>query len=226
MSPPVNPLSVLIVEDEEYTRSMMIQYIENREELSLDGIAQNGCEAVDLINENTFEVLFLDIQLPCKNGFEILEHITKPPYVIFTTVYKKYALDALEMGAVDYLVKPVTENRFEQAMERLLAFYAYRKDSKKEKSPEENYKKSIELIDILQKEHNLSYQEALICGLIFRGNSRNKITEMLQIQNGTLKNHLRSIYAKTIYPSHMIDEEEDQRREKMGILVNFFHKII
>lgn len=118
-------LDVLLVEDEHYTMDMMKDYIQSKKELNLLDTCDNGCDALELLKKKKYSLIFLDIQLPCKNGFDILEEITDPPYIIFCTVHPDYALKAINIGAVDYMIKPVSEERFNLAVERVLAFYSY-----------------------------------------------------------------------------------------------------
>ena len=83
------------------------------------GEARNGVEAFSLINELDPDVLFLDVQMPGKTGLEVLAELEELPYVIFSTAYDRYALEAFELHAVDYLLKPYTRERFELALSRL-----------------------------------------------------------------------------------------------------------
>lgn len=220
MNTEIDKLDVLLVEDEDYTRDMMIEYIHRRKELNLLDTVNNGCRAAELLQKKQYSVIFLDIQLPCMNGFEILETIKNPPYVIFSTVHTEYALKAINFGAVDYIVKPVSLSRFHKAVDRTIAFYSFMKEKNSEATIERD------LIDILQNDYELSYQEAIICSLFFSGSTRNQITELLQIKTSTLKNHLRSIYFKTIYRAGYVPQDEEQRKEKLSYLIRFMHSVI
>lgn len=84
------------------------------------GEAPNGVDALRLIEEHKPEIIFLDVQMPGLTGLEVLARLEELPLVIFSTAYDQYALDAFEFHAVDYLLKPYAQKRFDQAMQRLL----------------------------------------------------------------------------------------------------------
>jgi len=111
-------ISVFIAEDEQPARELLIDYLLLRPELKLEGMAQNGEEALEKLQMREYNLLFLDINLPILSGIEILEKLKKYPYLIFTTAYDKYAIKAFEMGAVDYLLKPFSKDRFNQAVDK------------------------------------------------------------------------------------------------------------
>ena len=83
------------------------------------GEANNGVDAIKVINEFKPDLIFLDIQMPGLTGFEILQHLDEIPQIIFSTAYDKYALQAFEVHAVDYLLKPYTRERFKHAIQRI-----------------------------------------------------------------------------------------------------------
>jgi len=113
-------LRVLIVDDEQPARTKILGHLRGQEDVEVVGQAQNGLEAVDAIRTLTPDVVFLDIQMPGMNGFEVLEAIGPEamPAVIFVTAYDEFALRAFEVEAVDYLLKPFDSERFHRAFER------------------------------------------------------------------------------------------------------------
>jgi two-component system LytT family response regulator len=111
---------VLLIDDESAGRKLIKQYLENYPELVLIGEANNGVDAIKAANEFKPDLLFLDIQMPGMNGFEVLTHLNEIPQVIFSTAYDQYALKAFEVHAVDYLLKPYTKERFQEAVQRVL----------------------------------------------------------------------------------------------------------
>ncbi len=112
---------VLIVEDEYPARMLMIDYILQCPELKLSGIAENGEKALKLLDEKTFDLVFLDINLPGKSGLEVLELAkNQKAKFIFTTAYSEYAVNAFELEAVDYLLKPFAFERFRKAIDKAL----------------------------------------------------------------------------------------------------------
>lgn len=119
MSPPRRPLSVVVVDDEPPARDLLRQYLEGRPDVRVLGLCADGFEAVKAVEELAPDVLLLDIQMPKLDGFEVLELLESPPQVVFTTAYDEYALKAFEVEAADYLLKPFSEERLEQALERV-----------------------------------------------------------------------------------------------------------
>lgn len=111
---------VIIIDDEAAGRMLIRQYLEHYPALIVVGEANNGVDAVRLINEFRPDLIFLDIQMPGLTGFEVLGHLDEIPQIIFSTAYDQYALQAFEVHAVDYLLKPYTRDRFAQAVQRVI----------------------------------------------------------------------------------------------------------
>ena len=109
---------VLIIDDESAGRQLIKEYISDYPNLVVLGEANNGVDAVKLINEFKPDLVFLDIQMPGMNGFDVLTHLEELPQIIFSTAYDQYALKAFEVHAVDYLLKPYTKERFRIAVEK------------------------------------------------------------------------------------------------------------
>ncbi|GAA4817300.1 LytR/AlgR family response regulator transcription factor [Litoribaculum gwangyangense] len=110
---------VIIIDDEAAGRKLIKEYLEDFKDLILLGEANNGVDAVKIINEFKPDLVFLDIQMPGMTGFDVLTHLEELPQIIFSTAYDQYALKAFEVHAVDYLLKPYTKDRFKVAVERL-----------------------------------------------------------------------------------------------------------
>jgi len=110
---------VIIVDDEASGRQLIKEYLADYSELILLGEANNGVDAVKIINEFKPDLVFLDIQMPGMTGFDVLTHLEELPQIIFSTAYDQYALKAFEVHAVDYLLKPYTKERFKVAVDRL-----------------------------------------------------------------------------------------------------------
>ncbi len=110
---------VIIVDDEKAGRQLIKEYLEDYPDLIVLGEANNGVDAVKMINEFKPDLVFLDIQMPGLTGFDVLKHLDELPQIIFSTAYDQYALKAFEVHAVDYLLKPYTKDRFKIAVERL-----------------------------------------------------------------------------------------------------------
>ncbi len=110
---------VIIVDDEKAGRHLIKEYLQDFPDLVLLAEANNGVDAVREINKFKPDIVFLDIQMPGLTGFEVLTHLEEIPQIVFSTAYDKYALQAFEVHAVDYLLKPYTKERFSVAVERL-----------------------------------------------------------------------------------------------------------
>jgi len=110
----------IIVDDEKLARDLLKEYLENFPEIEVLGEAEQGTEAVEKIDKLKPDVVFLDVQMPGMTGFEVLEDLEHEPYVIFVTAYDQYAIKAFEKNAVDYLLKPLDEERFRNAVNRAL----------------------------------------------------------------------------------------------------------
>ncbi len=116
-------IRVIVVEDEDLTREAVVRLVLERPELKLVGVAKDGNEAVELMEATDFDLVFLDVELPELSGFAVLERLSKEPYVIFTTGHRERALDAFEVGAIDFLTKPVSRERFAISVDRALRFF-------------------------------------------------------------------------------------------------------
>ena len=110
---------VIIVDDEVAGRKLIKEYLVDFPELVLLGEANNGVDAVKMINEFVPDLVFMDVQMPGMTGFDVLTHIEEIPEIIFSTAYDKYALQAFEVHAIDYLLKPYTKERFKTAIEKI-----------------------------------------------------------------------------------------------------------
>ena len=121
-------LRTLVVDDERLARERVTTLVRGRPELTLIGEAEDGRTALDLIVEHRPDLVFLDIQMPELDGFQIIGALDGEalPAVVFVTAYDAYALRAFEVAAIDYLLKPVTAERFAAAVSRVLARTAQR----------------------------------------------------------------------------------------------------
>ena len=111
-------LRVVIVDDEKLARSVVREYLGAHAGVEIVAECGNGFEAVKAVTELSPDLVFLDVQMPKLSGFEVLELLGREVPVIFTTAYDQYALRAFEVHAVDYLLKPFSEDRFAEALSR------------------------------------------------------------------------------------------------------------
>lgn len=111
-------IQVLIVDDEPIARDIMEAYVSKVPELQLAGTCKNAIEAFQFIGNHKVDLLLLDINMPQISGVNFLKTLKDPPAVIFTTAYTEYALESYELDAVDYLLKPVSFERFVRGIEK------------------------------------------------------------------------------------------------------------
>lgn len=113
--------TAILIDDEFLARENIKNHLRDYDDIKIIGECSNGFDGYKAINELKPDLVFLDIQMPKINGFEMLELIDEKPTIIFTTAFDEYALKAFESGAVDYLLKPFPKERFHQAMDKFLA---------------------------------------------------------------------------------------------------------
>jgi len=114
----MEPIKALIIDDEELARDLIRNYTSTDSSLNIIGECENGFEGVRQIAELKPDLVFLDIQMPKLNGFEMLELIDSPPEIIFITAHNDYAIKAFELNAVDYLLKPYSRERLLAAIQK------------------------------------------------------------------------------------------------------------
>jgi DNA-binding LytR/AlgR family response regulator len=119
-------INCIIIDDEPLARKGIKEYINDTEFLHLLGEFDTPLKAVELLNTNSVQLIFLDIQMPKISGLEFLKTLKQPPPVIFTTAYPQHALEGFELNALDYLVKPVSFERFLKAALKAKEYYEVR----------------------------------------------------------------------------------------------------
>ena len=161
--------TTLIIDDEKIARSRLRGMVENyADTFQIIGEAKNGIEGAKMIKELKPDLIFLDIQMPGKTGFEMLQELDKLPIVIFCTAYEEFALQAFETLAIDYLVKPVEKERLELTVNKLKRLKHVDSTSKLdalfELVQQQNHQKKLHSIPhkigdrvILVKQENISY---------------------------------------------------------------------
>jgi DNA-binding LytR/AlgR family response regulator len=111
-------LTVLIVDDETPARERLKGFLAQNEAIELIGEAEDGIQAVEMIEEKRPDLVFLDIQMPRLDGFGVIKMLQEPPLLIFVTAYDEYAIQAFEANALDYLLKPFTRIRLDRAVDK------------------------------------------------------------------------------------------------------------
>lgn len=113
---------VLVVDDELLSRKKILRFLEQRQEQFNVLEASNGIEALDIIEKDSPDIVFLDIEMPEMNGMDLVQAVQNPNYkLIFQTAYSEFAVQAFEKNALDYLLKPFNQDRFNQALDKGLA---------------------------------------------------------------------------------------------------------
>lgn len=113
---------VVIIDDEAPARSLLKEYLSAYPSLVIVGEANNGVDAIRVIEEFRPDIVFLDVQMPGMTGLEVLQKLTEMPKIIFSTAYDQYALDAFEHNAIDFLLKPYTRERFAKAVNKVMQY--------------------------------------------------------------------------------------------------------
>lgn len=113
-------VTCLIVEDEPLARNLLVDYVKKVPSLQLVQACSNAMEAMEALRKQPVDILFLDIQMPEITGITFLKILQKKPLVIFTTAYSQYALEGYELDVVDYLLKPITLERFLRAVDKAI----------------------------------------------------------------------------------------------------------
>src|SRR5215467_11421508 len=119
MQPP-KKIKCLVIDDEPPARDVLKKYIEEVELLQLAGECSNAVETLSFLQNNSVDLLFLDIKMPHILGTNFIRTLKNPPKIIFTTAYRKYAVEGFELDAVDYLLKPINFDRFLKAVNKIL----------------------------------------------------------------------------------------------------------
>src|SRR5215213_9133344 len=110
----------LVIDDELPAREILKKHITGVEALEFCGNCSNAVEAISFLKDNRVDLIFLDIQMPHLLGTDFIRTLKNPPKVIFTTAYRKYALEGFELNAVDYLLKPISFERFLKGINKVM----------------------------------------------------------------------------------------------------------
>ena len=123
------PIKAIIIDDERLARNELKKLLEQHPDITIIDEASNVDEAIEKIDLSRPDLIFLDIQMPGKTGFDLLSEIEKSPRVIFTTAYDEFALKAFEVNALDYLLKPIDPKRLADAIQKLQTEIAFEQSS-------------------------------------------------------------------------------------------------
>ena len=130
----MNKITCIITDDEPFARKGLLGYLEKVDFFDVKGVCEDALQLSSLLHEQPVDLLFLDIQMPHITGIEFLRTLPRPPKVIFTTAYEQYALQGFELDVLDYLLKPISQERFLKAAWKARDYFASKED-KSEASP-------------------------------------------------------------------------------------------
>jgi len=143
-------IKVLIVDDEKLARDSVIEHLKRHKNIEITGECKNGFEAIKMVHEYKPDLLFLDIQMPKLDGFDVIELLGEDiPSIIFITAFDEYALKAFEAQAVDYLLKPVKAERFDKSIKKIIGQLSNESATKIENLVDDNKNRNKPLNRIL-----------------------------------------------------------------------------
>lgn len=127
-------LNCLIIDDEPIARQGLEGYVQQIDFLEVKGVCKNAMQANSILQAQAIDLLFLDIEMPLLSGIDFLKTTAHPPAVIFTTAYSQYALEGYQFDVIDYLLKPISFERFLQAANKALRLLSHQKQGKQDDS--------------------------------------------------------------------------------------------
>ena len=130
-------MKAIIIDDERLARKELTSLLDNHPEIQIIDEATNADEAIEKIEKQNPDVIFLDIQMPGKTGFELLESLERVPQVIFTTAYDEFALKAFDFNALDYLLKPIQADRLSESIIKIKTKLPKKSSLDRKLSPED-----------------------------------------------------------------------------------------
>ncbi|HEX2846143.1 MAG TPA: response regulator [Chitinophagaceae bacterium] len=181
----------IIVDDEPLAQEVLEAHIKRFGRLEIFAKCPNALEAFKVLHKENIELMFLDIRMPAINGIEFLKSLKSPPKVIFTTAYSEYALTGFELDGIDYLLKPISYERFEKSMEKLFRIYP---DEKIQQKQYTYFKVSGKLVKVMHTE--LLYAQSVKDYILLKTTKGNLLTYM------TMKNLAGLLPADTFTRVH------------------------
>ncbi len=181
----------IIVDDEPLAQEVLEAHIKRYGQLEIFAKCPNALEAFKVLHKENIDLMFLDIRMPAINGIEFLKSLKSPPKVIFTTAYSEYALTGFELDGIDYLLKPISYERFEKSMEKLFRTYP---DEKTQQKQYTYFKVSGKLVKVMHTE--LLYAQSVKDYILLKTTKGNFLTYM------TMKNLAGLLPADTFIRVH------------------------
>lgn len=156
-------IKCIIVDDEQPARDLLESYVEKFPGLELVAKCKSPLEAISIIQDKPIDLMFLDIQMPELKGTEMLQSIKSKPVVIFTTAYQEYALEGYELDVIDYMLKPISFDRFIKGVTKAVDQIRLIKQQAQpsQQYPEENHEKEYITVKADHKIHKLNYDDII-----------------------------------------------------------------
>ena len=136
-------IKAIVIDDEPLARMIVQGYLENEGDIQIVAECGDGFEGAKAIHQHKPDLVFLDIQMPKLTGFEMLEILDDMPHVVFTTAFEEFAIKAFEKSAVDYLLKPISEDRFKQAIQKFRNIHGSNQAQKAIKNLQEEVEEDV-----------------------------------------------------------------------------------
>lgn len=149
-------INCLIVDDEPLAQELLESYVNGAEQLCLIGKCSTAVAAFEVLHQQKTDLLFLDIKMPGLSGIDLIKSLKNPPAVIFTTAYSEYAAVSYDLEAIDYLLKPITAERFTRSLEK---FFKLKPLIVEEEKPYTYFKVSGQLVKVMHAE--ISYAQSI-----------------------------------------------------------------
>ena len=198
-----NPIKAIIIEDEKPARDLIHFFASDLENLKIIADCVDGFQGLKAIQTHRPDLIFLDIQMPKLNGFELLEVLDSPINIIFTTAHDEFAIKAFEMNAVDYLLKPFSKERFLQAIQKVTHKQNKTQLSESVVKLQNHLHQETELLDrIVVKQANTI--EILALENIYSVNAEDDYVDIHTKDRHYLKKQTLSFYEKKLDPSQFV----------------------
>ena len=192
-------LNCLVVDDEPVARKGLAEYVDEVDFLNLVGQCENALKANALLNESSVDLIFLDIQMPKLTGIEFLKTLKDPPMIIFTTAYAEYAIEGYALDVVDYLLKPISLDRFLKSVQKAFEIYALKHQTTFSKSADYFFVKSDSKFEKVRYDE-VTYVEALQNYVIIHTTEKKLITylTMTGLESQLPKNQFLKVHKSFI----------------------------
>ncbi|WP_421944295.1 LytR/AlgR family response regulator transcription factor [Pedobacter sp.] len=204
-------INCLIVDDEPLAQQILEDYVKAHEGLFLAGVCSTAFEAFEVLHKQKIDLMFLDIKMPALNGIDFLKSLKEPPSVIFTTAYSEFAVTSYELDAVDYLLKPITAERFQKSLDKLFKSTFSTPQEKKDYS---YFKVSGKLLKIFHRD--ILYAQSVKDYILLQSKAGRFLTHM------TMKNLMEILEGETfirIHRSYLINKDQIEAVGKSKIRI-------